>query len=200
MKKWDIISSYINELNNELSISLNPRIQEAPYFRYPCYCNCVEKTIYIWSELFWILTEEQQKQHVIYAYSVLLAAEYFGKESIYKGHKSVQLSFNPEKVVKIVSKVMGIRFCGFEQLQSEIYETKQSLFPYPDIRGSYFKVGDVIKCSYTRFKIIDIYNENNVIMIKAQSINSFDKEQTVFCQPEREVINNYRLLEPVEFS
>ena len=103
-------------------------------------CNCLENTIIVWQELFEALTEKQKQKHVLYALSMFYTAEFYGKETVIDGHKARELPFNPNIIVEELFERVGLRFSPFEELQKEIYETKQRLYPYPDPRGSFFEM------------------------------------------------------------
>ena len=197
MGAGEYIKCYIEKLNTELDVCLNPEIKESKYYRYALFSNCVDNTIYIWEELFESLTEDQKQLHIIYAYSVLLAAKYFGKEKTIDGEKSYELPFNPNKISRILCKLVNLRFRTFEELQKEIYDTKQRLFPFPDSKGTCYKVGDVIRNGLSKYIVTSIYSENDSIIISAQSIN-IDKGKTI-SYPEKEMLDHYRIVEPVEF-
>lgn len=138
MRTVKIINNYVNEFNEKLDVNLKPIIKEDCYYRFPVSCNCFENTIIVWQELFEALTEEQKRKHVFYALSMLYAAEFYGKETVIDGHKARELLFNPNIIAEEVFKKEGLSFSPFEELQKEIYETKQRLYPYPDPRGSFF--------------------------------------------------------------
>lgn len=193
----EYIKCYIEKLNTELDVCLNPEINESKYYRYALFSNCVDNTIY-WEDLFESLTEDQKQLHIIYAYSVLLAAKYFGNEKTIDGEKSYELPFNPNKIARILCKLVNLRFCTFEELQKEIYDTKQRLFPFPDSKGTFYKVGDVIRNGLSKYIVTSIYSENDSIIISAQSI-IFDKGKTLSF-PEKEMMDHYRIVEPVEFN
>ena len=189
MQTEKIINNYVNEFNEKLDVNLKPIIKKDRYYRFPVSCNCLENTIIVWQELFEVLTEEQKQKHVFYALSMLYTAEFYGKETVINGHKARELPFNP--------------ISPFEELQKEIYETKQRLYPYPDPRGSFFRNGDVLRRKgISRFVVKKIFSEEGVIMVQAQSINSFDntsKTKTI-TYPEVEMLSMYRIDEPVELK
>lgn len=168
------------------------------------HCNCVENSVFVWEELFEALTEEQKRKHVFYALAMLYTAESYGKETVINGHEARELPFNPSIIVKeLFGRVGLLRFSPFEELQKEIYETKQRLYPYPDPRGSFFRNGDVLRRKgVSRFVVKKIFSEEGVIMVQAQSINSFDntsKTKTI-TYPEVEMLSMYRIDEPVELK
>lgn len=136
MQTEKIINNYVNEFNEKLDVNLKPIIKEDCYYRFPVSCNCLENTIIVWQELFEVLTEEQK--HVFYALSMLYTAEFYGKETVINGHKARELPFNQNIIVEELFERLGLKFSPFEELQKEIYETKQRLYPYPDPRGSFF--------------------------------------------------------------
>ena len=124
----EYIKNIISELNKYFGVCLTPRISDNTNFRYPMYCNCVVNTIYVWEEFFSALTEEQKKLHIVYVYSALMAAKLYGKERIIDGHKSIELPFNPNKIAMIICERINVKFTSFEELQREVYETRQRLF------------------------------------------------------------------------
>ena len=142
MQTEKIINNYVNEFNEKLDVNLKPIIKKDRYYRFPVSCNCLENTIIVWQELFEVLTEEQKQKHVFYALSMLYTAEFYGKETVINGHKARELPFNPNIIVEELFERLGLKFSPFEELQKEIYETKQRLYPYPDPRGSFFRNGD----------------------------------------------------------
>lgn len=203
MQTGKIINNYVNEFNEKLDVNLKPIIKEDCYYRFPVSCNCLENTIIVWQELFEVLTEEQKQKHVFYALSMLYTAELYGKETVINGHKARELPFNPNIIVEELFERLGLKFSPFEELQKEIYETKQRLYPYPDPRGSFFRNGDVLRRKgISRFVVKKIFSEEGVIMVQAQSINSFDntsKTKTI-TYPEVEMLSMYRIDEPVELK
>ena len=200
MRTEKIINNYVNEFNEKLDVNLKPIIKEDCYYRFPVSCNCLENTIIVWQELFEALTEEQKQKHVFYALSMLYTAEFYGKETVIDGHKARELPFNPNIIVEELFERVGLRFSPFEELQKEIYETKQRLYPYPDPRGSFFRNGDVLRRKgISRLVVKNIFSEDGVVMIQAESINSFDKRKTI-TYPEMDMLSMYRIEEPVEFN
>lgn len=203
MQTEKIINNYVNEFNEKLDVNLKPIIKKDRYYRFPVSCNCLENTIIVWQELFEVLTEEQKQKHVFYALSMLYTAEFYGKETVINGHKARELPFNPNIIVEELFERLGLKFSPFEELQKEIYETKQRLYPYPDPRGSFFRNGDVLRRKgISRFVVKKIFSEEGVIMVQAQSINSFDntsKTKTI-TYPEVEMLSMYRIDEPVELK
>ena len=200
MQTEKIINNYVNEFNEKLDVNLKPIIKEDCYYRFPVSCNCLENTIIVWQELFEVLTEEQKQKHVCFAFSMLFAAKFYGQETMIDGHKVYELSFNPNIIVEELFIRAGLRFSSFEELQREIYETKQRLYPYPDLRGSFFRIGDILRRKgISRFIVKNIFSEDGVVMVEAKSLNSFD-ENTKVIKPEVEMIGMYRIEEPVEFK
>lgn len=200
MNHYDYIEKYINEINIQLLSSIQPKVVETRIQRYPLYCNCVDKTIYVWSHLFKALTDEQKKLHIIHSYSALLAAKLFGNETTFEGQKSIHLPFNPEEISVIICEVMDVKYCSFLQLQRHIYPTKERLFPYPDPRGSHYKPGDLIRQHLCKYQVIKIYCDNdNRRMVISKSLNSFDYMREIEI-PEKDMIPYYRILKPVEYA
>lgn len=135
MRTEKIINNYVNEFNEKLDVNLKPIIKENCYYRYPVHCNCVENSVFVWEELFEALTEKQKQKHVFYALSMLYTAEFYGKETVIDGHKARELPFNPNIIVKEIFEKVGLSFSNFQELQTEILETKQRFYPYPDPKG-----------------------------------------------------------------
>lgn len=132
---------------------------------------------------------------------MLYTAESYGKETVVNGHKERELPFNPNIIVKELFDRMDLGFSPFEKLQKEIFETKQRLYPYPDPRGSFFRKGDVLRrVGISRLVVKNILSEDGVIKIQAESINSFDNTRKTICYPEVEMLNMYRIDEPVEID
>ena len=199
MRTEKIINNYVNEFNEKLDVNLKPIIKEDCYYRFPVSCNCLENTIIVWQELFEALTEEQKQKHVFYALSMLYTAEFYGKETVIDGHKARELPFNPNIIVEELFERVGLRFSPFEELQKEIYETKQRLYPYPDSKGSFFREGDVLcRRGILRLAVRKVFSEDGVVMIQAQSINTSNTKTITY--PEVEMLSMYRIDEPVEFK
>ena len=203
MRTEKIINNYANEFNEKLDVNLKPIIKEDCYYRFPVSCNCLENTIIVLQELFEALTEEQKQKHVFYALSMLYTAEFYGKETVVNGHKARELPFNPNIIVKELFDRVGFGFSPFEKLQKEIFETKQRLYPYPDPRGSFFRIGDVLRQrGISRVVVKKIFSEEGVVMVQAQSVKSIDntsKTKTI-TYPEVKMLSMYRIEEPVEFK
>lgn len=203
MQTEKIINNYVNEFNEKLDVNLKPIIKKDCYYRFPVSCNCLENTIIVWQELFEVLTEEQKQKHVFYALSMLYTAEFYGKETVINGHKARELPFNPNIIVEELFERLGLKFSPFEELQKEIYETKQRLYPYPDPRGSFFRKGDVLRrLGISRVVVKKIFSEDGLIMIQAQTINSFDNTSNTktISYPELEMLSMFRVEEPIEFK
>lgn len=199
MRTEDYINCYLDKLNNELNVCLKPRIKEDKYFRFPVCCNCVNNTIYVWKELFEALTDEQKQKHACYVFAMLYTAEFCGKKIVIDGHKACELPFNPNIIVKELFERVGLRFSPFEELQKDIYQTKQSLYPYPDSKGSFFREGDVLcRRGILRLAVRKVFSEDGVVMIQAQSINTSNTKTITY--PEVEMLSMYRIDEPVKFK
>lgn len=81
-----------------------------------------------------------------------------------------------------------------------MYPIKAKVFPFPNPKGTYFKINDEIRSGITKFKISDFYLENGTVMVKAQSINHFDSEARIITLPEIEMMQYYRIVNPAEFQ
>lgn len=196
-----IIKNYVDKLNEKFDVYLDPIVEKDSNYRFPVYCSCVNNAIYVCEELFEALTEEQKQKHVCFAFSMLFAAKFYGQETMVDGHKVYELSFNPNIIVEELFIRAGLRFSSFEELQREIYETKQRLYPYPDLRGSFFRKGDILRRKgISRFIVKNIFSEDRVVMVEVQSLNSFDKMTKVIKYPEVEMMGMFRIEEPVEFK
>ena len=72
--------------------------------------------------------------------------------------------------------MMNITYVSFDYLQrTSVYKIKSNLFPFPNPKGTFFKVGDEIRSGLTKFKISDIFYDENQVMVTAQSLNRFIK-------------------------
>ena len=112
----------------------------------------------------------------------------------------VQLIMDPNRIAKIICEFMKIKYLSFEELQKEIYTIKAKVFPFPDPKGTYFKIGDRIRSGLTKFEVTDIFADNDTIMVSARSVNSFDKMSRIITLPELEMMQYYRITDPVELK
>lgn len=197
----DYIANYINSINNTLGIYVSVSVEEAVLKRYALYGYCIGNKVFCWSELFEQLDDYTKKLHIIHAYSILLDADISRRGAINTDHSSsVQLLLDPNKLAKVICKLMNVEFVGFEELQkTSIYTIKSGLFPFPDPKGTFFKVGDEIRSGITRFKITDIFYDNNTVMVTARSLNSIYKISRIITLPEEEMMEYYRIVNPAEF-
>lgn len=154
------ILNYIQSINEEMGIYVSVIVEEADLHRYALYGHCIGNRVICWSELFEVLEEQQKKLHIIHAYTMILDAEISRRGAINIGKESVQLLIDPNKLAKIICKLMNVSFLSFEELQRNVYSVKAHVFPFPDPKGSYFKVGDEIRSGITKFKVCDIFSDN----------------------------------------
>ena len=194
----EYILNYVNEINNTMDTYVKVKVQEAELHRYALYANCTENKIICWSELFDNLSEEQKKLHIIHAYAILLDAKISRRGSVNENEECIQLLINPDKLARIICKVMNVLFISFEELQIEIHEIKARLFPFPDPKGTYFKIGDEIRDGISEFRVDNIFADNGEVMITATSLNSF-AYNTIITEKETDMMRYYRITKPIEF-
>lgn len=195
----EYILNYVDKINQIMDTYVKVEVQEATLHRYALYGNSTENKILCWSELFDNLTEEQKKLHIIHAFTILLDAQISRRGSINENEEIVHLLINPNKLARIICELMNVSFINFEELQIEIYEIKAKLFPFPDPKGTYFKVGDEIREGISKFRIDSIFAENGEVMITATSLNSFMSD-TIITEKETELMRYYRISQPIEFK
>ena len=138
--------------------------------------------------------------HIIHAYAIIYDAEISRRRSINKDKDMVQLIMDPNRIAKIICEFMKIKYLSFEELQKEIYTIKAKVFPFPDPKGTYFKIGDRIRSGLTKFEVTDIFADNDTIMVSARSVNSFDNKSRTITLPELEMMQYYRITDPVELK
>lgn len=74
------------------------------------------------------------------------------------------------------------------------------MFPFPNPKGTFFKVGDEIRSGITKFKITDIFYDKNKVMVTARSLHSIYKVSRIITLPETEMLEYYRIVNPIEFQ
>lgn len=195
----DYILNYVNSLNEALDADISVTVEEAVLQRYALYGHCIGKAL-CWSELFEVLDDYHKKLHIIHAYAMIMDAVISRRGAVNKDMETVQLLIEPNKVAKVICKLMKVDFLCFEELQKEVYSIKAKAFPFPNPKGTYFKTNDEIRSGITKFKISGFYMENGTVMVKAQSINHFDGGARTITLPEIEMMQYYRIVNPAEFQ
>ena len=195
----DYIKNYIELINETLDVYVSVEIKEAILQRYALYGYCIGNIVFCWDELFEALGEYHKKLHIIHAYTMILDAEISRRGTINSNKESVQLLIAPNKLAKIICKLMDVSFLSFEELQREMHSIKAQVFPFPDPKGTYFKIVDEIRSGITKFKVCDIYADNNKVMVTARSISSYDNMSRIITLPEIEMMQYYRIINPAEF-
>ncbi|MCQ4022801.1 hypothetical protein [Ruminococcus sp. zg-924] len=195
----EYILNYVNEINKAMDTNVKVELQEATLYRYALYANCIENKIICWSELFNNLSEEQKKLHIIHAYTILLDAQISRRGSINENEEFVQLLINPNKLARVICRLMNVSFLNYEELQIEIHEVKARLFPFPDPKGTFYKVGDEVREGIVKFRIDNIFMDNGDVMITATSLNGFSNNKIIM-KKETEMMRYYRITKPVEFE
>lgn len=197
----EYITKYISSINKTLGVYVSASVEEAVLKRYALYGYCIGNKMICWSELFKHLDEYMKKIHIIHAYAILLDADISRRGAINTDQlSSVQLLLDPNKLARVICKLMNIEFTSFEELQkTSIYTIKSNLFPFPDPKGTFFKIGDEIRSGITKFKITDIFYDNNTVMVTARSLNSIYKISRIITLPEAEMMEYYRIVNPAEF-
>lgn len=198
----EYITNYISKINESLGIYVSISVEEATLNRYALYGYCIGNKVFCWSELFEQLDEHTKELHIIHAYALLLDAEISRRGAVNINQStSVKLLLDPNKIAKVICKLMNVDFVGFEELQKTIiYNIKSKLFPFPNPKGTFFKVGDEIRSGITKFKITDIFYDKNTVMVTARSLNSIYKVSRIITLPEAEMMEYYRLVNPAEFQ
>ena len=80
-----------------------------------------------------------------------------------------------------------------------MYSIKAQVFPFPDPKGTYFKIGDEIRSGITKFKVCDIFTDENTVKVTARSISSYDNMSKIITLPEIKMMQYYRIINPAEF-
>ena len=196
------ILNYIRKINEALGIYVSVSVEEAILQRYALYGYCKGNKMYCWSELFDQLDVHTKELHIIHAYTILLDADISRRGAVNINHStSVQLLLDPNKLAKVICKLMNVDFVSFEELQkSIIYNIKSKLFPFPNPKGTFFKVGDEIRSGISKFKITDIFYDKNTVMVTARSLNSIYKVSRIITLPEAEMMEYYKIVNPAEFN
>lgn len=198
----EYITDYINRINETLGVYVSVSIEEAVLNRFALYDYCIGNKVYCWSELFEKLDQHTKELHIIHAYAILLDADISRRGAINADNSGkVQLLMNPDKLANVICKLMTVEFIGFEELQTTIiYNTKSKLFPFPNPRGTFFKIGDEIRSGITILKIKDIFYDKDKVMVTAQSLNSIHKVSRIITLPETEMMEYFRIVNPAEFQ
>lgn len=198
----EYITNYISEINELLGIYVSVSVEEATLNRYALYGYCIGNKLFCWSELFEQLDKHVKELHIIHAYALLLDADISRRGAINANHSaSVQLLLDPNKLARVICKLMNVKFVSFEELQkTTIYNIKSKLFPFPNPKGTFFKVGDEIRSGITKFKVTDIFYDKNRVMVTARSLNSVYKVSRIITLPEVEMMEYYRIVNLAEFQ
>lgn len=198
----EYITNYISQINESLGIYVSVSVEEAVLKRYALYGYCIGNKVFCWSELFEQLDEHSKELHIIHAYALLLDADISRRGAINSTQSaSVQLLLDPNKLARVICKLMNVDFVGFEELQKTIiYNIKSKLFPFPNPKGTFFKVGDEIRSGITKFKVTEVFYDKNKVMVTARSLNSIYKVSRIITLPETEMMEYYRIVNPAEFN
>ena len=196
----EYILNYIKIINGTMNANISVTVEEATLLRYALYGYCIGNKVFCWSELFDALGEYHKQLHIIHAYAIIYDAEISRHRSINNDKDMVQLIMDPNRIAKIICEFMKIKYLSFEELQKEIYTIKAKIFPFPDPKGTYFKIGDRIRSGLTKFEVTDIWADNDTIMVSARSVNSFDNKSRTITLPELEMMQYYRITDPVELK
>ncbi len=194
----EYILNYIKIINGTMNANISVTVEEATLLRYALYGYCIGNKVFCWSELFDVLEEYHKQLHIIHAYAIIYDAEISRRRSINKDKDMVQLIMDPNRIAKIICEFMKIKYLSFEELQKEIYTIKANVFPFPNPNGTYYKVGDLIRSGLTKFEVTDIFSDNDMVMVTACSVNSFDNKSRTITLPELEMMQYYRITDPVE--
>ena len=196
----EYILNYIKTINGTMNAKISATVEEATLHRYALYGYCIGNKVFCWSELFDVLEEYHKQLHIIHAYAIIYDAEISRRRFINKDKDMVQLIMDPNRIAKIICEFMKIKYLSFEELQKEIYKIKAKVFPFPNLNGTYFKIGDRIRSGLTKFEVINIFADNDTIMVTAQSVNSYDNRIRIIKLPEKEMMEYYRIVDPAEFQ
>ena len=196
----EYILNYIKTINGTMNAKISATVEEATLLRYALYGYCIGNKVFCWSELFDVLEEYHKQLHIIHAYAIIYDAEISRRRFINKDKDMVQLIMDPNRIAKIICEFMKIKYLSFEELQKEIYKIKAKVFPFPNPNGTYFKIGDRIRSGLTKFEVINIFADNDTIMVTAQSVNSYDNRIRIIKLPEKEMMEYYRIVDPAEFQ
>ena len=196
----EYILNYIKTINGTMNANISVTVEEATLLRYALYGYSIGNKVFCWSELFDALEEYHKQLHIIHAYAIIYDAEISRRRFINKDKDMVQLIMDPNRIAKIICEFMKIKYLSFEELQKEIYKIKAKVFPFPNPNGTYFKIGDRIRSGLTKFEVINIFADNDTIMVTAQSVNSYDNRIRIIKLPEKEMMEYYRIVDPAEFQ
>ena len=194
----EYILNYIEIINGTMNANISVTVEEATLLRYALYGYCIGNKVFCWSELFDALGEYHKQLHIIHAYAIIYDAEISRHRSINNDKDMVQLIIDPNRIAQIICEFMKIKYLSFEELQKEIYTIKANVFPFPNPNGTYYKVGDLIRSGLTKFEVTDIFSDNDMVMVTACSVNSFDNKSRTITLPELEMMQYYRITDPVE--
>ena len=194
----EYILNYIKIINGTMNANISVTVEEATLLRYALYGYCIGNKVFCWSELFDALGEYHKQLHIIHAYAIIYDAEISRHRSINNDKDMVQLIMDPNRIAQIICEFMKIKYLSFEELQKEIYTIKANVFPFPNPNGTYYKVGDLIRSGLTKFEVTDIFSDNDMVMVTACSVNSFDNKSRTITLPELEMMQYYRITDPVE--
>ena len=194
----EYILNYIEIINGTMNANISVTVEEATLLRYALYGYCIGNKVFCWSELFDALGEYHKQLHIIHAYAIIYDAEISRHRSINNDKDMVQLIMDPNRIAQIICEFMKIKYLSFEELQKEIYTIKANVFPFPNPNGTYYKVGDLIRSGLTKFEVTDIFSDNDMVMVTACSVNSFDNKSRTITLPELEMMQYYRITDPVE--
>lgn len=194
----EYILNYIKIINGTMNANISVTVEEATLLRYALYGYCIGNKVFCWSELFDALGEYHKQLHIIHAYAIIYDAEISRHRSINNDKDMVQLIMDPNRIAQIICEFMKIKYLSFEELQKEIYTIKANVFPFPNPNGMYYKVGDLIRSGLTKFEVTDIFSDNDMVMVTACSVNSFDNKSRTITLPELEMMQYYRITDPVE--
>ena len=194
----EYILNYIKTINGTMNAKISATVEEATLLRYALYGYCIGNKVFCWSELFDALGEYHKQLHIIHAYAIIYDAEISRHRSINNDKDMVQLIMDPNRIAQIICEFMKIKYLSFEELQKEIYTIKANVFPFPNPNGTYYKVGDLIRSGLTKFEVTDIFSDNDMVMVTACSVNSFDNKSRTITLPELEMMQYYRITDPVE--
>ena len=183
-----------------MNANISVTVEEATLLRYALYGYCIGNKVFCWSELFDALGEYHKQLHIIHAYAIIYDAEISRHRSINNDKDMVQLIMDPNRIAQIICEFMKIKYLSFEELQKEIYTIKANVFPFPNPNGTYYKVGDLIRSGLTKFEVTDIFSDNDMVMVTACSVNSFDNKSRTITLPELEMMQYYRITDPVELK
>ena len=194
----EYILNYIKIINGTMNANISVTVEEATLLRYALYGYCIGNKVFCWSELFDALGEYHKQLHIIHAYAIIYDAEISRHRSINNDKDMVQLIMDPNRIAQIICEFMKIKYLSFEELQKEIYTIKANVFPFPNPNGMYYKVGDLIRSGLTKFEVTDIFSDNDMVMVTACSVNSFDNKSRTITLPSLEMMQYYRITDPVE--